>query len=83
MTLTDLYKNYENYLPIDELDTMMKKLGQELESDQIKVNWKIRVIKHLNIQNGSYKVELKTSGLIFSNRIDGKRASQILIPSMK
>ena len=83
MTLTDLYKNYENYLPIDELDTMMKKLGQELESDQIKVNRKVREIKHLKIQNGPYKVELKTSGLIFSNRIDGKRAFQIKIPLIK
>ena len=65
MTLNDLYKNDENHVPIDELDTMMKKLGQELESDQIKVNWKIREIKHLKIQNGPYKAELKTNGLIF------------------
>ena len=51
---------------------MMKKLGQELETDQIKVDKKVREIKHLKIQNGPYKVELKTSGLIFSNRIIGK-----------
>ena len=69
MTLNDLYKNDENHVPIDELDTMMKKLGQELESDQIKVNRKVRVIKHLKIQNGAYKFELKTS-VITSRRAE-------------
>ena len=35
-------------------------------------NFTLREIKHLKIQNGTYKVELKTSGLISSNRINGK-----------